>query len=280
MLKGITLRIFSAATFGLLLGLLAARLLLASDVLAYQPAQMRWIMSVIVYGVLAYFGMMLAIRGNRDEFSMIIPYVRFQRTAMEDVPLLIDTNIIIDGRLPEICATGFLSTSLIVPRFVLDELQRLGDSHEPLKRERGRRGLETLNQMQKTPELTVTIHETATDAETPVDTKLIQLAKVLQARVLSNDVNLCKIARLQSVVALNLNEIARALRPVLAAGDVLELALVKEGRDAHQAVGYLADGTMIIVNHARTQIGKTVPVTIGGAVQTAAGRLFFADLKA
>src|SRR5213079_2751051 len=144
LLKGVSLRLFSSATFGLLLGLIFANLLMASDVLRYQSETMQWSVRLIVYTVFGYLGMMLAMRSSRDEFSLIIPYVRFRRAAVQDVPLLVDTNIVIDGRVREICATGFLSGSLVVPRFVLDELQRLADSADPAKRQTGRRGLDML----------------------------------------------------------------------------------------------------------------------------------------
>jgi uncharacterized protein YacL len=194
--------------------------------------------------------------------------------------LIVDSSIIIDGRLPELCATGFISSSLIVPRFVLEELQRLADSADPQKRERGRTALERLEQMQRNPALSVSIQEIG--QETPdlaVDTKLVNAAKLLDAPLLTNDANLCAIARLQGVQPLNLHALTKALKPVIEPGRPLDLALVKEGRDSHQAVGYLSDGTMIIVNHARTYIGQTVPVIITSSLLTNAGRLFFAELK-
>ena len=279
LLKGISLRIFSSATFGLLLGLLFSKLLISSDMLHYTSEDVRWMVGLAMYATFGYLGMMLAIRSNRDEFSLIIPYVRFRQSDVQDAPLIVDTNIIIDGRIGDICATGFLSGSLVVPRFVLDELQRLADSADPIKRERGRRGLDSLNQMKKSANLAVTIHDTMHDDESAVDSRLVSLAKMLQARLLTNDSNLCKIAQLQGVSVLNLNELAAALKPTVVTGDELEITLVKEGRDGNQAVGYLADGTMIVVNHARAQIGRTVHVTIAGTLQTSAGRLFFAELK-
>ncbi len=279
LLKGFSLRIFSAATFGLVLGLVLGHLLLASDLLKYLSEEKRWIISLMIYGAFGYLGMMLAMRSNRDEFALVIPYVRFQQSAVQGPPLLVDTSIIIDGRIGDICAAGFLSGSLVVPRFVLDELQRLADSAEPAKRERGRLGLDRLNQLQKSPRVSVTVHEEPGDGDSPVDTKLIHLARLLSAQLISNDSSLCKIARLQNVAVLNLNDLAKAMRPSLSAGDELEIALVKEGRDAHQAVGYLPDGTMIVVNHARGHLGETVAITVAGALQTTAGRLFFAELK-
>ena len=279
LLKGFSLRAFSSATFGLLLGLFFANLLMASEVLRYQTETTQWAARLVVYCTFAYLGMMLAMRSNRDEFSLIIPYVRFARETMQHEPLVVDTNVIIDGRIADLCATGFVSRSLIVPRFVLGELQTLADSRDSIKRERGRRGLEILNQLQRSEGIELTIHDTTGDEQIETDARLVRIAQILQARLLTNDVALCQVARLQQVPALNLADLARALRPVVVAGDELELDLVKEGRDAHQAVGYLADGTMIVVNHARPRLGSTATVIVSSALQTAAGRLIFAELK-
>src|ERR1700736_2623825 len=156
LLKGFSLRAFSSATFGLLLAWFFACLLIASDVLHYQTETTQWMARLIVYSAFGYLGMMLAMRSNRDEFSLIIPYVRFTRETTQHEPLVTDTNVIIDGRIAELCATGFLSRSLIVPRFILGELQALSDSRDPTKRERGRRGLEILNQLQSSDDVDLT----------------------------------------------------------------------------------------------------------------------------
>jgi len=279
LLKGFSLRAFSSATFGLLLGWVFAKLLSASQILIYLPPTTQWAIGLVVYCTLGYLGMMLAMRSNRDEFSLIIPYVRFARETTQHEPLVLDTNVIIDGRIAELCATGFLSRSLIVPRFVLGELQALADSRDPTKRERGRRGLEILNDLQRSRDLELTIHESSDDVDLGVDARLVRTAKVLQASLLTNDQALCQVARLQQVPALNLSDLARALRPVFVVGDEIELALLKEGREQHQAVGYLPDGTMIVVNHARPHLGKTATVIVSSALQTTAGRLIFAELK-
>jgi uncharacterized protein YacL len=280
LLKGFSLRIFSSATFGLVLGLFFANLLISSQILRYQSETTQWASRLIIYCAFAYLGTMLAMRSNRDEFSLIIPYVRFARETTQHEPLVVDTNVIIDGRIADLCATGFLSRSLIVPRFVLGELQTLADSRDPIKRERGRRGLEILNQLQRSREIELTIHDTpGEDVEFAVDARLVRTAKLLKARLLTNDVALCQVARLQQVQALNLADLARALRPSVVAGDELDLDLVKEGRETHQAVGYLPDGTMIVVNHARPHLGKVVRVVVSSALQTGAGRLIFAELK-
>jgi uncharacterized protein YacL len=224
--------------------------------------------------------MMLAMRSSRDEFSLIIPYVRFARETTQHEPVVVDTNVIIDGRIVELCATGFLSRSLIVPRFVLGELQALADSRDPIKRERGRRGLEILNQLQGSREVELTIHDTTIDdVGLAIDARLVRTAKLLQARLLTNDTALCQVARLQQVQTLNLADLARVLRPTVMAGEELELDLIKEGREAHQAVGYLPDGTMIVVNQARPHVGKVVTVIVSSSLQTGAGRLVFAELK-
>src|SRR6267143_3296060 len=213
LLKGISLRAFSSATFGLLLGLIFASLLSGSQVLRFQSDTVQWSVRLVVYVVFAYLGMMLAMRSNRDEFSLIIPYVRFTRETMEHESLILDTSVIVDGRIAELCATGFLSRSLIVPRFVLGELQALADSREPLKRERGRRGLDILNQLQSSRDIELTIHESES-GEGPVDERLVRTAKLLQARLLTNDNALGQVARLQQVPTLNLNDLTKALRPI------------------------------------------------------------------
>src|SRR6266571_1672384 len=279
LLKGFSLRAFSSATLGLLLGWIFAKLLSASQILIYLPPTTQWAIGLVVYCTFGYLGMMLAMRSNRDEFSLIIPYVRFARETTQHEPLILDTNVIIDGRIAELCATGFLSRSLIVPRFVLGELQALADSRDPTKRERGRRGLEILNDLQRSRDVELTIHESSDDVDLGVDARLVRTAKVLQASLLTNDQALCQVARLQQVPALNLSDLSRALRPVFVVGDEIELALLKEGREPHQAVGYLPDGTMIVVNHARPHLGKTATVIVSSALQTTAGRLIFAELK-
>src|SRR5947208_2807613 len=180
LLKGVSLRLFSSATFGLLLGLIFANLLMASQVLHYQSETVQWALRLVVYAVFGYLGMMLAMRSSRDEFSLIIPYVRFARETTQHEPLVVDTNVIIDGRIADLCATGFLSSSLIVPRFILDELQLLADSHEPTKRERGRRGLEILNQLQRSREAELTIHDsTGEDVDVGTDVRMVRIDKVL-----------------------------------------------------------------------------------------------------
>jgi uncharacterized protein YacL len=281
-----TMREFSHATFGLLIGLFCAWLVTRVGI--FQLAWFQsiddgssWvnIVEIVVYATLAFFGITFALRSERDQFAVVIPYVRFRRDSSEGEPLLLDTNVIIDGRIERIMSTGFLSAALVVPRFVLDELQRLADSRDPLKAERGKRGLEEIRKLRESPHFELTVHEEIPrSGEGEVDTMLVSLARDLNARLLTNDENLAKVARLRNITVLSFNELAQALQPLIASGDRITLQLTKPGKDKHQAVGYLPDGTMIVVNHAADHLGHTLPVIISGALPTTAGRLFFAEL--
>jgi uncharacterized protein YacL len=283
-----TLRDFSHATLGLAVGLFCAWLITRIGVfqLAYfqnhaDGVMIQNIVEICIYGTLAFFGVTFALRSDRDQFAFLIPYVRFRRDGSEGEPMLLDTNVIIDGRLPGVFATGFLSGALVVPRFVLDELQRLSDSAEPTKAMRGKRGLEMMEKLRLIPSMSVSIHEDAGgNPDTPVDTRLVTLARELNARLLTNDDNLVKVARLRGITVLSFHELAGALHPELSVGDELRLPLSKLGKDKHQAVGYLPDGTMIVVNNAAPQIGQTVDVVVSGTLPTSAGRLIFAEIKA
>ena len=286
LLRYFTFRGFSHGTIGLMIGLFCAWLILRVnffDNIWFRGIEnhetIENVIKLTVYTGLGFLGTMLALRSNREEFSFIIPYVRFRQDALVEQPLIVDTNVIIDGRLPKVCETGFLGGTIIIPRFVLDELHIMADAPDVIKSERGKRGLESIEQLKQTPRLQVSIHEARMEAEELVDTKLIQLARRLYAHIATNDANLGKVAQLQGVKVLNFNNLARALRPIVTPGDHLELTLMKEGRDENQAVGYLPDGTMIVVNQAAQLLGKTVDVVVSGALPTSAGRLIFADLQ-
>ena len=280
-----TLRDFSHATLGLAVGLFCAWLITRIGVfqLAYFQNQgdggtLQSIVEVCVYGTFAFFGITFALRSDRDQFAFLIPYVRFRRDSSEGEPMLLDTNVIIDGRLPGVFRCGFLSGAVVVPRFVIDELQRLSDSAEPTKAMRGRRGLEMMEKLRSAPGMTVSIHEDA-GAAAEVDVRLVTLARELNARLITNDENLVRVARLRGITVLSFRELAEALHPELSVGDELQLSLTKPGKDKTQAVGYLPDGTMIVVNHAAAQIGQTVDVVVSNTLPTSAGRLIFADIK-
>ena len=280
----LSFRQFSHGMIGLVIGLFCG--VMINDALSalYQLLEAMeidaTIPQVMINMTLGYLGMSLAMRANQQEFSFIIPYVRFRQDSAQDSPLLVDSNIIIDGRIPRICKTGFLSGALVVPRFVLDELHVLADSNDANKSARGKRGLETLKDMQQSRSLEVTIEEDySANPSEATDTKLIQVAKRLGARLLTNDANLGKVAQLQEVTVLNLNYLCKAMRPGVLPGDPMQIKLVKEGKDDKQAVGYLDDGTMIVVNNAGQYLGETVDVIIGSPLQTSAGRLIFAELN-
>ncbi len=283
LLRNLTLRSFSTGTMGLMIGILCAWLINTIPWSEHGEATGSRLsvvtIKLAIYLSLGFIGTSLALRSNRQEFSLLIPYVRFRNEGSIQQPLLVDTNIIIDGRIPGICATGFLGGSLIIPRFVLDELHFLADSSEPIKRDRGRRGLACLEELQKTSGLEVTIHDDYMPGEKLVDTKLIQLAKGLDARLLTNDTNLGRVAHLQGIAVLNLNQLAQSMRQIINTGDEIDIALVKEGKDDQQAVGYLPDGAMIVVNNARDRIGSAATVVVSSSLQTSAGRLIFAELK-
>ena len=291
-MRAFTIRHFSNAVFGLLIGLFGAFLItrlglfdfdLFSDpelreAKEFYAPRVKNALEIITYTTLGFFGLMIALRSDRDQFALVIPYVRFRRDASEGEPLLLDTNIIIDGRIIRLFKTGFLTGTFIVPRFVLDEMQTVADSRDPIKAERGKRGLHILEEMRGIKDLDLTIQDDAAGPNSPVDTRLVNFARTLNARLLTNDDNVAQVARLRGVTVLSLIELSRALQSELLVGDQLEISLVKPGKDKHQAVGYLADGAMIVVNNAAAFMGQTVSVTISGTTQTSAGRLVFADI--
>lgn len=275
----VSLRGLSAAVFGLILAFIISKFVIgAIDLIPDLDAGIASAMKLILLLVLAYFGMVLAMRG-RDEFNVIVPYVKFERQDQKDTVLILDTSVIIDGRVLDICQTKFLEGRFIVPRFVLKELQQVADSQDALKRNRGRRGLDILNKMRKTPAVNVKIQEDDFPAITSVDEKLVKLAKVMGAKVLTNDYNLNKVAEFQGVTILNINELANALRPIFLPGEIIEVKLVREGKEYNQAIGYLDDGTMVVVDNARRLVGHTQRVVVTSVLQTAAGRMIFAKLE-
>jgi len=192
---------------------------------------------------------------------------------------ILDTSVIIDGRIAEICETKFLGGTLIVPRFILREIQYVADSPDALKRARGRRGLEILRRIQEKNELKVVIEERDFPETQDVDTKLVNLAKVLRAKIVTNDYNLNKVAELHGVEVLNVNDLANALKPVFLPGEEFKIRLMKRGKGATQGVGYLEDGTMVVVDEGSTRLGRTVEVVVTSMIQTSAGRMVFAKLK-
>jgi uncharacterized protein YacL len=279
MLKGFSLRAFSAATFGLFLGSVVAWLMDHSALFADADDPQRRVIRLGLFLCFSYLGMVLAMRSNKEDFSLIIPYVRFAPQFKPEVLLLLDTSVIIDGRIADLIEANFLEGTLVVPRFVLHELQMIADSNDPVIRARGRRGLEMLTRLRANKRNEVKIHDADIPEETEVDAKLVRLARALGAKLYTNDYNLGKVAELQSVPYVNLNEMANALKPVILPGEIFSLRVVREGKDKGQGVGYLNDGTMVVINNAQTMIGQQVSVKVLSLLQTGAGIIVFADLK-
>ena len=242
------------------------------------PAYMAMTLRVVVTIGAAYLGAAVAIDKGR-EFS-IANLVRLLREEPRTKSYkILDTSVIIDGRIADICDSGFLEGTLLIPQFVLRELQHIADSSDPLKRNRGRRGLDILQKMQKK----VDVHVELSDMEFPeireVDAKLVALAKAVNAKVVTNDFNLNKVAGLHGVGVLNINELTNALKPIVLPGEDMRVYVLKEGKEYNQGVAYLDDGTMVVVDNGRRYIGQTIDVSVTTVLQTTAGRMIFSRLK-
>ena len=279
MLKGFSLRAFSATTFGLLLGTVVASLIDRSGLFVNADENVRWLIRLGLFLSFGYIGIVLAMRSNKEDFSLIIPYVRFAPQNQPDRLLLLDTSVIIDGRIADLIEAKFIEGLIVVPRFVLHELQQVADSADSVKRARGRRGLDLLNRLQHNPKIEVRIHDGDFPEEKGVDAKLVRLARGLSAKLYTNDSNLAKVAELQGVACLNLHEIGRLMKAALLPGELLELRIVREGRDKGQGIGYLPDGTMVIVNNAQAHVGKQIDVQVQSTMQTGAGIIVFAEAR-
>jgi uncharacterized protein YacL len=245
-----------------------------------KPPQMQ-VIRLILTLICCYICISLLLQ-TKDEFRFIIPYVEFSKQIKGGKPLVLDTSVIIDGRIADICDTRFIDAKLIVPRFVLQELQSIADSSDKLKRNRGRRGLDMLKRMQSNPKVELQLHEgnlsELRDVQ-KVDERLVVLAKALGARVVTNDFNLNKIAQLQGVEVINLNELSNALKSVALPGETMNVRLVRQGDQIGQGVGYLDDGTMVVVEQGRQYIGQEMVITVTSVLQTSAGRMIFGRVE-
>jgi uncharacterized protein YacL len=279
MLKGFSLRAFSATTFGLILGWLVALLIEHSGLFENADPTQLWLIRLGLFLGFGYIGMILAMRSNKEDFSLIIPYVRFRPQSQPDNLLLLDTSVIIDGRFADLMETRLLEGLIVVPRFVLRELQQISDSGDAIKRARGRRGLEMLNRIQRNTNIEVRIHDGDFPEEKDVDAKLVRLARNLHAKLFTNDYNLSKVAELQKITCINLHEVAKCLKTVLLPGEMLQLKVVREGKDKGQGVAYLPDGTMVVINNGQPHIGHQITAEVQTLLQTGAGIIVFADVK-
>ncbi len=276
--KQYTVRNILSVIAGFALGLLTQRLFMMVLAYAHFPEDVNQTFGVATAIIFSYLGIITILRGQ-DEFSLMIPFVHLDSKGPGEEMILLDTSVIIDGRIADIANTHFLSSKLILPRFVLKELQLIADSSDPLKRNRGRRGLDVLNSIQSNPNITVKIHELDFPEFNTVDAKLVKMGQVLQAKVFTNDYNLNKVAELQGVKVLNINDLANALKPVVMPGEEMEIKILKEGKEQEQGVAYLDDGTMVVVDNGKRRLGSTVKVTITSVLQTQAGRMIFAKLS-
>ncbi len=279
MLKGFSLRAFSATTFGLLLGMVVALLIDKSGLFVNADENVRWLIRLGLFLSFGYIGIILAMRSNKEDFSLIIPYVRFSPQNKPDNLLLLDTSVIIDGRIADMIEAHFIEGLVVVPRFVLKEIQAVADAADAIKRSRGRRGLEMLTRIQRNANIEVRIHDGDFPDEKEVDTKLVRLARNLNAKLFTNDYNLTKIAELQKVQCVNLHELAKCLKIILLPGEILNLKIVREGKDKGQGIGYLPDGTMVVVTNGQSHIGQQVESQVQSLLQTGAGIIVFAEMK-
>ncbi len=297
LMRGFTLRGFSTASFGLGVGLFCAWLLTRVEIsnlleLAFRDKfesntaiaaveldVMKLALNVTLFASLGFLGAVLALRSNRDDFAFIIPYVRFRQDASSGQPVVLDPDSVMDGRVLEIFRSGFLHGRLIVPRFVLDDLQAKVQTGSNGDRQRAQRGLDCLERMQKATDVQISIHDAVMSGDhEAASTRLIETARLLGARLMTVDENLAKVARIQGIDVLNIHELDDALKPHIAVGERVRIALVRTGKEDHQAVGYLPDGTMIVANHAVSKIGSTADVIVVSTLQTQSGLMVFGEL--
>ncbi len=279
------IEIISCVYLGILVGLFLTNLatdaimplLLDSDL---NPTKFSTAIQLLVAIGLCYVCMSVLLQ-TKDDFRFIIPYVEFSKEVKGNKPYLLDTSVVIDGRIADLVDTGVLDSQLIMPRFVLAELQAIADSSDRLRRSRGRRGLDILNRLRGEDGVDLKIYdrEFADMADEPVDMKLVLLAKHLDGKVVTGDYNLNKVARLHTVPVINLNDIANALKPLFLPGEQIDVTVVKAGEESRQGIGYLDDGTMIVVENGRDHIGATVQITVTSVLQKSAGRMIFGQYE-
>ena len=246
-----------------------------------EAQQFRGTIRVILTTALSYICISLLVQ-TKDEFRFIIPYVEFSKDIKGQKPFILDTSVIIDGRIADVLETNIIDNELIIPRFVLSELQNIADSNDKLRRARGRRGLDIITRLRNNESIELKIHESETvEMQTqPVDMKLVLLARDLHGKVVTGDYNLNKVATIHNVPVINLNEVSNALKPVFLPGERFSVQIVKAGEEANQGVGYLDDGTMIVVEEGEQHINNKVPILVTSVLQTSAGRMIFGRCEA
>ncbi|MEA3459523.1 MAG: TRAM domain-containing protein [Chloroflexota bacterium] len=264
-----------ATAIGLTIGLIVASLLALP--LSFLPSPFGKVLPFVGAIIFAYIGVVTAIMRQQDLLNLVARYRRVKEAPMrEGNYVLLDTSVIIDGRIADISRTGFIPGTVIVPRFVLNELRHIADSSDDLRRRRGRRGLDMLNKLRKESAVPVQISNIDAREAREVDDKLVVLAKKMHYAILTNDYNLNQVAKLQGVKVLNVNELANAVKALFLPGETLEIKIIQEGKEPGQGVGYLDDGTMVVVEDGRRYIGRTIRVEVTKSLQTTAGRMIFA----
>lgn len=285
--KRTPLRIVLGGAFGLITGLTVANLLTYPIIPQFNNDRYLELLTYLfTNSIIGYLGLSIGMKKG-DEFDgpgILQLFKGASSDAKPDakpsrMPLIIDTSVIIDGRVAEICETGFLDNTLIVPQFVLQELQYIADSPDPMKRVRGKRGLDVLKSVQANDKVTVVITDKDFPEVKEVDSKLVSLAREMSGKILTNDSNLNKIAELRGVPVLNINKLATALKPVVLPGEIMHILVLKEGKEHGQGVGYLEDGTMVVIDNAREHLGKTIDVSITSVLQTTGGRMIFSKVR-
>lgn len=276
--------ILSAILFGILTGFVVSHFLLAAiylipsiDQALIKDPRYPVIKLHIEFAVTFFFSFLavILILHTKDDFKFVVPFVELKREGGTSRPVILDTSAIVDGRIVDVMETGVIDTPVIVPRFVLDELQKVADSHDRLKRNRGRRGLDILNRLRKTRNVDVQIHDVPLPGVEGVDAKLLRLARILDARVVTSDFNLNKVAQVQGIEVININDVARSLRPVVLQGEKVTIRIHRAGESPGQGVGYLEDGTMVVGENCAGLIGQEVELEVTNILQTSAGRLIF-----
>lgn len=272
-LKGLT-----STVFGLMLGLLLAKLgtEFVKMFFRIQP-EVFYNINIFMTFTCIYFGLTLGLKG-RSEFSLVIPYVTFKRHELKEEEVVLDTSSIIDGRILDIVKSGFLEARLVVPRFVLNELRALADSTDHFKRQKGKRGIEILHSIKKESSVEIIISDDDVEGVNTVDEKIVKLAQDMGAKILTTDYNLNRIASLQGGKVLNINDLANAIKTNVVAGERFSIKLTKEGKEHNQAVGYLEDGTMVVIENAKWLIGKTTEIEVTSVLQSPSGRIIFGKL--
>src|SRR6266581_2068450 len=273
-----TLKTLIGAAVGSIMGIVGAYLI-ASLIMRQEsmPHEVKTFLTLALVFFMAYVGLMVgAAKGDYIELSAL-GGIFSDKAAKRDLKIL-DTSVIIDGRIADVAETGFLTGTLIIPQFILRELQQVADSPDSSKRQRGRRGLDMLNRLQNNASLDIQIVETDFPSVREVDLKLIELGQQLDAVIVTNDFNLNKVSQLRGVSVLNINELANALKPVVLPGEAMRVFILKEGKEYNQGVAYLDDGTMVVVDNARRLIGKNADIAVTSVLQTTAGKMIFGRL--